>query len=199
MLHQKYRQSRRKLLLMAPFWPDAHWLPVVWSLLYRGPGGSDSVSPSSSTGRPVSPFCPSTASGWRLASFKAILTGTGVSEEVAEFLFSSRRGSTAVQYRSVWRSWLSWCQDHGLDPASVSLNTMLEYLYYLFSVKDLAWSTIGVHRSAISSLLQPLHSHSVGEHPLVSRFMRALFLRTPPSSTPRWTWDMATVLAFVRA
>ena len=70
--------------------------------------------------------------------------------------------------------------------------------YYLVSVKNLAWSTIGVHRSAISSLLQPLHPHPVGEHPLVSRLMRALFLQKPPSTTPRWTWDMATVLAFVR-
>jgi hypothetical protein len=38
----------------------------------------------------------------------------------------------------------------------------------------------------------------VGEHPLVARFMRALFLRRPPSTKPRWTWDMASVLEFVR-
>ena len=34
---QKYRRSKGKLLLIAPFWPDAHWLPEVISLLYREP------------------------------------------------------------------------------------------------------------------------------------------------------------------
>ena len=68
----------------------------------------------------------------------------------------------------------------------------------MFSVKNRAWSTIGVHRSAISSLLQPLKKSHVGEHPLISRFMCAAFLRRPPASQPRWTWDMATVLAHVR-
>ena len=34
---QKYRRSSGRLLLVAPFWPDAHWLPEVRSLLYREP------------------------------------------------------------------------------------------------------------------------------------------------------------------
>jgi hypothetical protein len=85
-----------------------------------------------------------------------------------------------------------------MDPAQVSVNTLLEYLYDLHVVKNRAWSTVGVHRSAISSLLQPLESHPVGEHPLVARFMRALFLSRPPAIQPRWTWDMATVLTCIK-
>lgn len=38
----------------------------------------------------------------------------------------------------------------------------------------------------------------MGEHPLVSRFLRTVFIKNPPSITPRWTWDMATVLTHVR-
>ena len=34
---QKFRRSKGKLLLVAPFWVDAHWLPEVLSLLYREP------------------------------------------------------------------------------------------------------------------------------------------------------------------
>ena len=34
---QKFRRSSGKLLLIAPFWIDAHWLPEVISLLYREP------------------------------------------------------------------------------------------------------------------------------------------------------------------
>jgi hypothetical protein len=78
------------------------------------------------------------------------------------------------------------------------VNTLLEYLLHLATVKNFAWSTVGVHRSAVSSILQPLASPSVGEHPLIVRFMRALFLRRPPAIRPRWTWDVATVLACIR-
>ena len=34
---QKYRRFSGILLLVAPFWPDAHWLPEVRSLFYREP------------------------------------------------------------------------------------------------------------------------------------------------------------------
>jgi hypothetical protein len=34
---QKFRRSSGRLLLVAPFWVDAHWLPEVMSLLYREP------------------------------------------------------------------------------------------------------------------------------------------------------------------
>jgi hypothetical protein len=34
---QKFRHSSGKLLLVAPFWLDAHWFPEVLSLLYREP------------------------------------------------------------------------------------------------------------------------------------------------------------------
>jgi hypothetical protein len=133
-----------------------------------------------------------------LAAFRATVTASGASEEVAQFLASSWRRSTQTQYLSVWRSWSEWCQRRGMVPTEVSVNTLLDYLLHLETVKNLAWSTVGVHRSAVSSMLQPLAVPPVGEHPLIVRFMRALFLRRPPAVRPRWTWDVAAVLACVR-
>jgi hypothetical protein len=147
--------------------------------------------------RPPTPI-PQPAPADGMAAFKTILTASGISEEIAQFLSASWRRSTAGQYRSVWKSWSEWCQERGVDPARLSLNTLLEYLYYLYMVKNRAWSTVGVHRSAISSLLQPLEAHPLGEHPIVARFMRALFLKRPPATQPRWTWDLATVLNCIR-
>ena len=133
-----------------------------------------------------------------VAAFKAAVTATGTSEEVAQFLSASWRGSTSVQYRSVWRSWVAWCQSTGLDTTSISVNKLLDYLLFLHQTRRLSWSTVGVHRSAISSMLMPLAIPPLGEHPLVTRFMRALFLKRPPSTEPRWSWDMASVLGYVR-
>jgi hypothetical protein len=133
-----------------------------------------------------------------LAAFRAVVSASGVSDEVAEFLASSWRRSTQAQYLSAWRCWSTWCDGRGLVPTEVCVNILLEYLLYLANTKNFAWSTVGVHRSAISYMLQPMASPSVGEHPLIVRFMRALFLRRPPAVHPRWTWDVSTVLACVR-
>jgi hypothetical protein len=98
----------------------------------------------------------------------------------------------------VWRSWEAWCRTKGMVPTTVCVNTLLEYLLYLATVKNFAWSTVVVHCSAVSAMLLPLAVPPLGEHPLITRFMRALFLRRPPSVRPRWTWDVSTVLTCVR-
>lgn len=133
-----------------------------------------------------------------MAAFKTIITAAGISEEVAEFVAASWRDSTSTQYQSAWRSWVTWCETSGLDTTSISVGKLLDYLLFLYAVRNLSWSTVGVHRSAISSFLQPLSTPTLGEHPLVSRFMRSLFLKNPPATNPRWSWDMATVLSYLK-
>ena len=64
----------------------------------------------------------------------------------------------------------------------------------------MVYSSVGLHRSAISSLTQPASSPPIGQHPLISRFMRAVFLEKPPAHTSlRPTWDVAEVLHTVKA
>jgi hypothetical protein len=86
-----------------------------------------------------------------------------------------------------------------MDPTTLSVVKLLEYLLFLHKSKNLSWNTIGVHRSAISSLLSPLQTPTAGEHPLVSRFMRALFRNKPPAMRPRVSWDVASVLNYIRS
>ena len=76
---------------------------------------------------------------------------------------------------------------------------MLDYLLHLTQDRGLAYTTVGLHRSAISSLTQPDNSQPIGQHPLVSRFMKALFQHRPPAhKTLRPTWDVAEVLNTVK-
>jgi hypothetical protein len=119
-----YRQAKGRLLLIAPFWINAHWLQEVFSLMYREPGRLRyrTCSWSTSLSLQLPPL-------YGMATFKAVLTDTGISEKVAQFLSASWQGSTVCQYWSVWKSWFDWCQGHRLDPAQVSVNTLLKYLY----------------------------------------------------------------------
>ena len=64
----------------------------------------------------------------------------------------------------------------------------------------MAYSTVGLHRSAISSLTDPSTTTPIGQHPLVSRFMRALFQERPPAHKHlRPTWDVVELLSIVKA
>ena len=64
----------------------------------------------------------------------------------------------------------------------------------------MAYSSVGLHRSAISSLTHPGTPSPIGQHPLISRFMRAVFHHRPPAhKTLRPTWDVAEVLNTIRA
>ena len=71
---------------------------------------------------------------------------------------------------------------------------LLHYLWYLYSERKLSWRTIGVHRSAVATLLQPYAPETISEDRRVCRFMRATYLSRPPPRKIKPIWDVATVL-----
>ena len=59
--------------------------------------------------------------------------------------------------------------------------------------RGLKYSTLNTARSAISAVILPTNNHTIGTHPLVSRFMRGIYKSNPP--TPRYhTRNVQTVL-----
>ena len=117
---------------------------------------------------------------------------------MADFLLSSFRPSSRSSYTQAWKVWRQWCASRGLDLASPAVGLVLEYLLHLVEEKGMAY-TVGLHRSAISSLAQPSSSSPIGQHPLISRFMRAVFQhRSPAHKTMRPTWDVEEVLNTIR-
>jgi hypothetical protein len=85
-----------------------------------------------------------------------------------------------------------------MDRSDLSEISLVRYLWYLFQNRDLAASTLGVHRAAVSSLSNPL-DNSLSNSFLLQRFMRAVFLTRPPARRrPREAWDVATLLDFLR-
>ena len=75
---------------------------------------------------------------------------------------------------------------------SIGIATVIEYLTSLFQ-SGLAYRTITLHRSALSASLPLFDGHSVGNHPLVSRLVRAIFQQRPPTRRLFPSWDMASV------
>jgi hypothetical protein len=70
----------------------------------------------------------------------------------------------------------------------------MDYLTHLYDRK-LSWSTIGIHRSAISMTLAPIDGVRVGDHPLVKRLMSGVFNERPPRRDAPMLWDPLKVFS----
>lgn len=127
------------------------------------------------------------------------LCSTGLDADVADFVASSLQSSSCRTYKSAWLSWSQWCTSHSVDPTVLSETNLVSYLFSLFHLHGLSPATLGVRRAAVSSFLAPLEAH-VSESPLLHRFMRAAVLERPLAhSQPRFTWDVVTVLSFLKS
>ena len=93
-------------------------------------------------------------------------TGLNLPSATFALLENSWRPSTRRQYQAVWKEWSKFCQNESMDPTSICVESMLGYLQYLFD-KGFAWRSIGVHRSALSSILEAHKPVPVGQHPRV--------------------------------
>ena len=72
------------------------------------------------------------------------------------------------------------------------MREVLEYLTHLFD-RGLKYSTVNIHRSAISSTLPLVDGVPVGQHPFVKRLMKGVFNKRPPSRRLYPSWRIADV------
>lgn len=79
---------------------------------------------------------------------------------------------------------------------STDLKQVLEFLAFLHK-EGKAYSTINVHRSALSMTLGLHNDLKLGVHPLVKRLMKACYVANPPQPRYSHTWDPDLVLRFM--
>ena len=81
-------------------------------------------------------------------------------------------------YERAWQSFKNFLRPSSIPFHQVSLRDVMDYLTHLYN-RRLSWSTIGIHRSAISMTMAPIHSVRVGDHPLIKRLMSGVFNERP--------------------
>ena len=97
----------------------------------------------------------------------------GIPTNVADLLITVTRTSTHKTYESSWNRWCRCCSGQQIDPFSSSINDILIFLTEVFN-KGLAYRSINVLRSAISSTHPKIDGYSIGQHPYVSRLLRGV-------------------------
>ena len=129
-----------------------------------------------------------------MAYFSSSLQVGGVEPEVAGSIQNAWKQSTKGQYFAVWKQWTAWCGRSGINDSTPSAVNLIRYLWYLYSERRLAWRTIGIHRSAVATILQPYAPETISKDKRVRRFMKATFLSRPPARKIKPIWDVGTVL-----
>ncbi|XP_055053994.2 uncharacterized protein [Misgurnus anguillicaudatus] len=149
--------------------------------------------PSVTSARRDFPSCPGQNSSLGLARERLNLSATGLSPAVIETIQSARAASTRSVYDKKWNVFERWCALRNTVPFICSLAEVLCFLQDLLD-KGRSFSTIKVYLAAISACHVGFDRNTVGQHPLISRFMRGarrLKRVVKPLIPP---WDLSVVL-----
>ena len=130
----------------------------------------------------------------KMENLQHIFKREGADQTLAEFICNSER----EQYRCALRYWSEWCNGHALPKTGPSVGQFLKYLWHLYSDRRMVWSSIRLHRAAIATIVDPLTNSPLRQHPIVTRFMKALFLARLPSRKVKPIWSVITVLEMLR-
>ena len=127
------------------------------------------------------------------SNFVGHLPTAGLSPDVAQIIRASWRVSTQLAYNTPVQRWLEFCKRWQLSPYQPTVSQVLDFLHTLYEL-GLSYSATGIHRSAISAIVEIPGVPQLGDHWLVSRFMKGIFHLRPPQ--PRYTkaWDVNKVL-----
>ena len=133
-----------------------------------------------------------------LSLIRASLTGRRISEQAQEILLQSWRKGTQKQYETYLQKWLSFCGERHSDPLQPTIDQVIDFLTHLF-ISGIGYSAMNTARCALSTFVILEGNISVGSHPLVKRFLKAVYqCRT---AFPRYTfvWDISIVLKYLKA
>ena len=120
--------------------------------------------------------------GWSQSgssNFVGLLPAAGLSAEITQIIRASWRTNTQSAYKTPVRRWLDFCSRWQLNPYQSTVTQVLDFFHRLNEL-GLSYSAIGIHRSARSAIVEIPGVHQLGEHRLVSRFMKEIFHLRPP-------------------
>ena len=92
---------------------------------------------------------------------------------------------------------MDFCHQRQADPYKPGLSVALDFLHTLYDNK-LSYSAINTARSALSTILTIDGSKTFGTHPVVSRYLKGVFLNRQPVPKYNSVWDVSEVLRYLK-
>ena len=91
----------------------------------------------------------------------------------------AQKRSTLTVYQGKWDMFVKWCQDCELDPYSVTVPYVAEFLCFLHEKRKLALSTIEGYCTAISKVIKAKSGLDLGRNQELTNLL-ANFARDNP-------------------
>ena len=133
-----------------------------------------------------------------LQAWRGVYNNKGISKGAVDIIAASWKGSTRTQYQVYVRKWQRFCTERHINSMQTKIGEVLDFFTNMFK-NGASYSTINSARSALSAfLIIDDGSHTLGSHPVVHRFMRGIFNMRPPAPRYSSTWDVKTVLDYLR-
>ncbi len=120
------------------------------------------------------------------------LNTTGLPDSVIRTI-QKRASSTRSLYECKWGVFESWCATKHEIPFQCSVAVVLSFLQDLID-QGKAFSTIKVYLAAISACHIGFDNKTVGQNPLICRFMKGARRALPVSKPLYPSWDLGLVL-----
>ena len=130
----------------------------------------------------------------REAYLKQRFEAESLSEGASKLLLASWRAKSSASYDSMFKKWISWCEERGSDPIPVS--DVANFLANLYE-KGYQQRSINAYQSAIASAHDKVNGVSVGQHPTISRLIAGVANARPPQPRYTSTWDINIVLRYL--
>ena len=132
-----------------------------------------------------------------LSYIREFLRIGGFSEQAIDIMVSSWRRSTINQYESHFKKWSDFCDRRKVDPMSYNEVNATEFLTEIF-MDGKSYNLINTARSALSTFLHNSSGITIGNSPVIKRFMKGVFESRPPSSRYSYIWDVNLVLSYLK-
>lgn len=176
---------------------------VLVSQINKTPGADPSATPQSSQHRtpPLQPRERTPIGGKTAADGMSLiresLQNKGISARAQELILQSWREGTQKQYRTYLQRWTTFSSGRNTDPIQPAISEVIDFLTELFD-SGLGYSSLNTARCALSSVIHLDDNKTVGSHPLVNRFLKAVLNNRP--SIPRYqsVWDPTSVLTYLQ-
>jgi len=115
-----------------------------------------------------------------------------------DIIMESWRAGTTKQYRVYLDKWTNFATARNESSIHPTVAKVLDFLTHLYDSGS-SYSAISTARSALSAAVDLSDSpYTVGEHPLIKRFIKAAFQSRPPLSRYHTIWDVSKVLDLLK-
>ena len=188
----------RHLNLVAPCWMEAFWLPTVLNMFTDIPWWCPIIKDlvvDVSAGQVLKgqPYLHLTL--WLLSN--VCCADRGSLPQSVRWWQEQPKCLCQRTTSSVGKKWAGWCAQQGEPNNAISAPKLANFLVHLFQV-GLAWHTIGIYHSAISTFLESHHLHKASNHPAISKLMCHFYIQCPT-----WKhfdpWDVEYLLSLLES